>query len=81
MVNEKEVKKNDYQTNLTKAIQRIDQLCPNEWDLVLHSIETQANQKQVLDTTADNIAARWAYAYSRINKILLRLKLIDTKGE
>lgn len=81
MVNERETKKNDYQLRITRAIERIEELCPNEWDVILDYIEDEATQKKVLDTTTDNIAARWAYAYSRIQKILLRLKLVDTKGE
>lgn len=64
-----------FQQKLTDSIHTIESMCPNEWEFVLDYIQKQNNQKKVLDDTPDNIAARWAYAYSRIQRILLRLRL------
>lgn len=61
------------------SIKIIASSCPDEWNVILEYIENQANQKTVHDNINDNIAARWAYAYSRIRRILLTLSLKDLK--
>ena len=72
---EEEIEKRRYNQRLVAAIEVIMNRCPQEWEVVLEDIESQCNQRKVQDETPDNIAARWAYAHSQINKILLRLLL------
>lgn len=72
-------KEEDFIEQLRASIRLISSSYPDDWNIILEYIENQAQQKSVHDNVSDNIAARWAYAYSRIKRILLTLSLQDYK--
>ena len=73
--------KSDYdeydKAQLNEDIDTMNRLVPDQWYRILRFIESQATQRKVLDTTPDNIAARWAFNYSQFRKLLLRLRQIN----
>ena len=74
-INQKQKENDEFQDRLTRSIKRLATSFPDEWYTVLEYIENQGRQKKILDDIPDNIAARWAFAHSRIMRILLRLQL------